>query len=163
MLGRVVPGRGIAPKGHGHAHNFLGKFSGRSRSGRSRPWTRSRSSHAHARGAHVLGHAHARTLAPRAHVSDTLPFRDVLTFPLVAAAPFTLLRDMNSFGLTSAFGVFVNAFVVIVLCYEAADKLMQERTAAIFRCTRAYLPARSAVVSSHVRATMLTPLSHLYT
>ena len=37
----------------------------------------------------------------------------VLLLPLIAAAPFSLLRDISSFGVTSAFGVLVNAFVVI--------------------------------------------------
>ena len=77
----------------------------------------------------------------------------VLTLPLIAAAPFTLLRDMNSFSFTSAVGVFVNAFVVVVLCYEAADKLMQESAAlpclASAALVRARSHARPAATSPH--------------
>lgn len=55
-----------------------------------------------------------------------LPRGVVLLLPLVVAAPFSLLRDISSFAATSAFGVFANTFVVVVLC--CTHELLQPRT-----------------------------------
>lgn len=57
----------------------------------------------------------------------TAPGRGVgLLIPLCVALPFSLLRSISSFALTSAFGIFVNSFVVLVLCHGAARKILED-------------------------------------
>ena len=63
-------------------------------------------------------------------LGDAAPARwIVLLGPLAFAAPFSLLRRFSSFAITSAFGIFVNSFVVVVLCSEAASILMRRGVA----------------------------------
>lgn len=52
-----------------------------------------------------------------------------LLLPLVVAAPFSRLRDIGDFALTSAFGICANSFVVLVLCFEAASQLLSDGVA----------------------------------
>ena len=55
-----------------------------------------------------------------------VPRSVLLAAPLLVAAPFSLLRSISSFTFTSAFGVVINSFVVLVLCYEASAKIWRD-------------------------------------